>query len=103
MATPLTDEHRSHIFRRMGFGGAPDDLAQLPGTREDAVNYMIDYDRIDNSAMETALTASFDFSAPLNNTKINQQEIRRRFDALRDQEIRRWPIPSRKGDAHRAR
>jgi uncharacterized protein (DUF1800 family) len=65
----------------MGFGGAPDDVDLLlqKGSREAAVNYMIDYDQIENSAMEAALAASFDFSAPLNNTKINQNEIRRRW------------------------
>jgi uncharacterized protein (DUF1800 family) len=80
MAT-LTEEHCKHILRRMGFGGAPDDIDLLfqKGTTTAAVNYMIDYEQIDNSAMESALAASFDFSAPLNNTKINQQEIRRRW------------------------
>ncbi len=81
MATPLTEDHARHILRRMGFGGPPEevDLLMQKVSREAAVNYMIDYDQIDNSAMETALAASFDFSAPLNNTKINQNEIRRRW------------------------
>ena len=81
MATELTEDVAKHILRRMGFGGPSADVDQLLalGSTTAAVNHMIDYDRIDNSALDAKLAASFDWTPPLDNNKINQGEIRRRW------------------------
>ena len=43
-----------------------------------AVDYLINFNQIDNSAMESLLATSFDFSNPLaNDAKFNQNELRR--------------------------
>ncbi|HXG94850.1 MAG TPA: DUF1800 domain-containing protein [Blastocatellia bacterium] len=77
MATLSYDE-AAHLLRRMGFGGSPDEIDALAARgREGAVDYLINFNQIDNSAMETLLTQSFDFSNPDDNQKFNQGEIRR--------------------------
>lgn len=78
MTTPLTYDDAAHLLRRMGFGGSPDEINTLiPKGREGAVDYLINYQNIDNSAMESVLSSSFDFSDPTDNKFFNQNEIRR--------------------------
>ncbi|MBI3651855.1 MAG: DUF1800 domain-containing protein [Acidobacteria bacterium] len=70
----------AHLLRRMGFGGSEDERNTLvaKGSREAAVDYLLNYSSIDNTEMETLLSQSFDFSAgPSDNQRFNQAEIRR--------------------------
>jgi uncharacterized protein (DUF1800 family) len=68
----------AHLLRRMGFGGNEEERNALvsKGSREAAVDYLLNYSSIDNTAMEQLLTTSFDFSST-ENTNFNQAEIRR--------------------------
>jgi uncharacterized protein (DUF1800 family) len=77
MATLSYDE-AAHLLRRAGFGGTPDEIDDLSSRgREGAVNHLIDFSQIDNSAMDSLLAASFDFSNTGDNSKFNNGEIRR--------------------------
>jgi len=41
----------AHLMERAGFGGTPDDVARLAGkTPQQAVDWLVDYERVDNSA-----------------------------------------------------
>jgi len=55
----------AHLLRRAGFGGSPAEvnfLVQLGGKKA-AVNYLVDYEKIDNSELEAALARqNFDLS-----------------------------------------
>ena len=75
----LSYDEGAHLLRRAGFGGPPEEIDDLSSRgREGAVDYLINFNQIDNSAMESLLTASFDFSNPLaNDGKFNQNELRR--------------------------
>ncbi|HXG63471.1 MAG TPA: DUF1800 domain-containing protein [Blastocatellia bacterium] len=75
---PLTADDAAHLLRRMGFGGAPEEVDDLVARgREGAVDYLINYEQINNSAMEDLLKTSFDFSDVREGDKFNQGEIRR--------------------------
>src|SRR5207247_8836530 len=66
------------LVRRMGFGGSPaeiDDVASLG--REGAVDLLINYEQVDNRAMEDLLRSSFDFSNPVDFTRFNRGELLR--------------------------
>jgi uncharacterized protein (DUF1800 family) len=72
----LTYEEGAHLMRRAGFGGSPEDIDGLVTRgREGAVDFLLNYNQIDNSAMEALLGASFDFSTQ---------------DGISNGEIRRW-------------
>src|SRR5258708_4503442 len=75
----LSYEEAAHLLRRAGFGGSPQEIDDLSSRgREGAVDFLINFTQIDNSAMDSLLAASFDFSAPLaNDARFNQNEIRR--------------------------
>jgi uncharacterized protein (DUF1800 family) len=76
--TAITYDDAAHIYRRMGFGANSTDINNLAAMgREGAVNYLLNYGNIDNSAMEQVLSQSFDFSNPTVNQNFNQTEIRR--------------------------
>ncbi|MGH9822614.1 MAG: DUF1800 domain-containing protein [Blastocatellia bacterium] len=78
MTTPLTYDDTAHLLRRMGFGGSATEInALVPMGREGAANFLINYQAIDDSALETVLSNSFDFSDPTNNKAFNANEIRR--------------------------
>jgi uncharacterized protein (DUF1800 family) len=50
----------AHLMRRMGTGGTPDDINQLPlKNRNRAVDMLLSFDQVDNSAMESHLAKSF--------------------------------------------
>lgn len=54
----LTYDEAAHLLRRLGFGGPPDEINDLVARgREGAVDYLINYENIDNKAMDDALTA----------------------------------------------
>src|SRR5438309_2113637 len=77
MATLSYDE-AAHLLRRAGFGGTPEEIDDLSSRgREGAVDHLINFGQIDNSAMDSLLAASFDFSNPGDNGKFNNNEIRR--------------------------
>ena len=77
MATLSYDE-AAHLLRRAGFGGTPEEIDDLSSRgREGAVDHLIDFGQIDNSAMDSLLATSFDFSNPGDNSKFNNGEIRR--------------------------
>lgn len=74
----ISFEEAAHLLRRMGFGGPPEEIQDLVGRgREGAVDYLLNYGQIDNSALDIALEQSFDFSNPNDNRSFNQNEIRR--------------------------
>jgi uncharacterized protein (DUF1800 family) len=74
----LSYDEAAHLLRRAGFGGTPEEIDDLSSRgREGAVDHLIDFGQIDNSAMDSLLAASFDFSNPGDNTKFNNGEIRR--------------------------
>jgi uncharacterized protein (DUF1800 family) len=71
----LSYEEGAHLLRRAGFGGTPAEIDDLSSRgREGAVDYLINFNQIDNTAMETLLAASFDFSTQ---NEISNGEIRR--------------------------
>lgn len=78
MATLSFDE-AAHLLRRGGFGGTPDEIDDLVTRgREGAVDFLINYTQIDNSAMNNLLNQSFDFLIPPTAQKeISNGEIRR--------------------------
>ncbi|MEN3331682.1 MAG: hypothetical protein V7641_1047 [Blastocatellia bacterium] len=56
----LTYDDAAHLLRRMAFGGSPDEIKGLPlKSRERAVDALLNYETIDNSAMESRLQKSF--------------------------------------------
>ncbi|HXI90919.1 MAG TPA: DUF1800 domain-containing protein [Blastocatellia bacterium] len=72
----LSYDEGAHLLRRAGFGGAPEEIDDLSARgREGAVDFLINFNQIDNSAMESLLAASFDFSTQ---------------DGISNPEIRRW-------------
>jgi uncharacterized protein (DUF1800 family) len=74
----LNYDEAAHLLRRAGFGGTPDEIEALTSKgREGAVDYLLNYTAINNQAMESLLQASFDFSDPTDNQKLNNGEIRR--------------------------
>jgi uncharacterized protein (DUF1800 family) len=71
----LSYDEGAHLLRRAGFGGAPEEIDDLSSRgREGAVDFLINFNQIDNSAMESLLAASFNFSTQ---DGINNGEIRR--------------------------
>ncbi|HZM91516.1 MAG TPA: DUF1800 domain-containing protein [Blastocatellia bacterium] len=71
----LNYDEGAHLLRRAGFGGTPSEIEDLSARgREGAVDYLINFSQIDNSAMESLLASNFDFSTQ---QKINNGEIRR--------------------------
>ena len=55
----LTYDEAAHLLRRLGFGGPPDEINDLVARgREGAVDYLINYENIDNKAMDDALTVA---------------------------------------------
>ncbi|MEK6299674.1 MAG: DUF1800 domain-containing protein [Acidobacteriota bacterium] len=74
MATLSYDE-AAHLLRRAGFGGPSDEIDDLAARgREGAVDFLINFGQINNSAMDSLLASSFDFTDPQD---INNGEIRR--------------------------
>lgn len=51
----------AHLLRRAGFGGSPNDINALVSRgREGAVDFLINYESIDNAALDDLLLQSFD-------------------------------------------
>jgi len=71
----LSYDEGAHLLRRAGFGGTPQDIDDLSARgREGAVDFLINFNQIDNSAMESLLAASFNLTG----------------DGISNGEIRRW-------------
>ena len=71
----LSYEEGAHLLRRAGFGGTPQDIDDLVARgREGAVDYLINFTQIDNSALDSLLASSFDFSGQ---DDVTNGEIRR--------------------------
>jgi uncharacterized protein (DUF1800 family) len=68
----------AHLLRRMGFGGSPKQINALVARgMEGAVNHLMNYQKTDNSSLNTLLSASFDFSNPNIFNNFNIDEVRR--------------------------
>ncbi len=66
----------AHLLRRMGFGGSPDEINSLASKgRDGAVDYLLNYQSIDNSEMERILAESFEFPTSDDQKLLNQREI----------------------------
>jgi uncharacterized protein (DUF1800 family) len=80
--TNLTFSEAAHLLRRAGFSGPPEEINPLVTLgREGAVNYLLDYERVDNQEMDTVLRTSFEFlratsSESLTDANFNETEIR---------------------------
>jgi uncharacterized protein (DUF1800 family) len=71
----LSFDEAAHLLRRGGFGGPSDEIDDLAARgREGAVDFLINFGQINNSAMDSLLASSFDFS---DQQAINNGEIRR--------------------------
>jgi uncharacterized protein (DUF1800 family) len=71
----LSFEEGAHLLRRAGFGGNPDEIDDLSSRgRDGAVDFLLNFTQIDNSALDNLLASSFDFSDQQN---ISNGEIRR--------------------------
>src|SRR5262245_1168281 len=74
----FTFDDAAHLMRRMGFGGSAAEIDELvPRGRGGAVDYLLNFDSIDNEAMEQLIARSFDFSDPDNFERFNPDELRR--------------------------
>ena len=67
----FTSDDAAHLLRRAGFGGSPAEIETLVSRgREGAVDYLINYNQIDNKAMNDLLDRSFNFSNPLERVQV---------------------------------
>jgi uncharacterized protein (DUF1800 family) len=72
-------EKAAHACRRLGFSASPEEIDALVamGSREAAIDHLVNYERINNSALDILLADSFDFSDQSDNQTFNQGEVRR--------------------------
>jgi uncharacterized protein (DUF1800 family) len=74
----LSFDEAAHLLRRMGFGGSPEEIDALVARgREGAVDYLINYNQVDNAALDSLIQRSFDFSNPDDFPKFNRSELQR--------------------------
>jgi uncharacterized protein (DUF1800 family) len=74
----LTFDAAAHLLRRMGFGGSPEEIEALAARgREGAVDFLINYNQVDNAALDSLFQRSFDFSSPDEFLKFNRSELQR--------------------------
>jgi uncharacterized protein (DUF1800 family) len=74
----ITYDEGAHLLRRMGFGGSPAEIDEITlRGREEAVDFLINYELIDNRAMDDLLRTSFDFSNPFDSPRFNRGELQR--------------------------
>ena len=72
----LNYDEGAHLLRRAGFGGSPEEIDSLTTRgREGAVDFLLNFTQIDNSALDTLVAANFNFSTQ---------------DGITNPEIRRW-------------
>src|SRR4030095_2175872 len=76
--TTIVYEEAAHLLRRMSFGGAPSESEGIVSRgREGAVDFLLNYEQIDNRPMEDLLRRSFDFSDPFDFPNFNRGELLR--------------------------
>ncbi len=74
----ITYDEGAHLLRRMSFGGSPTEIDETTSLgREGAVDFLINYEQIDNRAMDDLLRSSFDFSNPVDFPRFNRGELQR--------------------------
>src|SRR5262249_22601339 len=74
----LSYDQAGHLARRMGFGSPPDEINHLVSLgREQAVDFFINFDQVDNSQLDSLIRRSFDFSNPYNFSRFNIAELER--------------------------
>ena len=74
----ITYDEAAHLLRRMGFGGSPDEIDDLSTRgREGAVDFLLNYEQIDNRSLDDLIRSSFDFSNPLDFPRFNRGELQR--------------------------
>jgi uncharacterized protein (DUF1800 family) len=74
----LNFDESAHLLRRVGFAGTPEEIDQLTLLgREGAVDSLINYTQVDNSAMDELIRRSFDFSNPDIFERFNRSELQR--------------------------
>jgi uncharacterized protein (DUF1800 family) len=74
----ITFDEAAHLLRRMGFGGSPEEIEALVARgREGAVDHLINYNQVDNAALDALIQRSFDFSNPDDFPKFNRSELQR--------------------------
>jgi uncharacterized protein (DUF1800 family) len=76
--TNITYDQSAHLLRRMGFGGSPAEIDEITSMgREGAVDFLINYESIDNRPLDDLLRTSFDFSDPFDFPRFNRGELQR--------------------------
>jgi uncharacterized protein (DUF1800 family) len=74
----LTFDAAAHLLRRMGFGGSPEEIETLAARgREGAVDYLINYNQLDNAALDALIQQGFNFSNPDDFPNFNRVELQR--------------------------
>jgi uncharacterized protein (DUF1800 family) len=74
----ITYDEGAHLLRRMGFGGSPAEIEEISSFgREGAVDFLINYELVDNCPPEDLLQSSFDFSDPVDSPRFNRGELQR--------------------------
>ena len=74
----ITYDEGAHLLRRMSFGGSPAEIDEITALgREGAVDFLINYERVDNRAMDDLIRSSFDFSNPADLPRFNLGELQR--------------------------
>lgn len=74
----FTKDDAAHLLRRIGFGGSPSDIASLASLgRQGAVDSLLNYGETDNSALDSLIERSFQFSDPSNAAVFNSAELQR--------------------------
>jgi len=74
----ITYDEAAHLLRRMGFGGSPDEIDDLSTrAREGAVDFLLNYEQIDNRSLDDLIRSSFDFSNPSDFPRFNRGELQR--------------------------
>ncbi len=79
----FTYDDAAHLMRRMAFGGSQSDINNLIGRgRDGAVDYLINYNQIDDADFDNLMDESFDLSDPRDGDKFNRGEITRWWTTL---------------------
>lgn len=74
----ITYDEAAHLLRRMGFGGSPDEIDDLAAKgREGAVDFLLNYEQIDNRFLDDIIRSSFNFSNPFDFPRFNRGELQR--------------------------
>ena len=79
----LTYREAAHLFRRMGFNAPPEEITALVGANRDkAVNRLLNYQAVDNTALEAALRNDFNFLSVKNADGLKEVGRAENFEGL---------------------